>query len=124
MSLPVYLSNIKSSGTYVFEFDKSQIVTTTTATIRLIIGFSKNGPFNTPVFCQDTAFFQSVYGKRDKQLEKKGSYFHLSAEEMLRDSPIIALNLLALDDELDKTEFVSFSTAANANWFRTISRKL
>jgi len=113
MSLPVYLSNIKSSGVYVFEFDKSQIVTTTTSTIRLIIGFSKVGPFNTPVFCQDYAFFESVYGKRDKQLEKKGSYFHLSASEMLLDSPIIALNLLKLDSELDTTEFISFSTAAN-----------
>jgi|SaaInlV_125m_DNA_1040241.scaffolds.fasta_scaffold00029_17 hypothetical protein len=112
MSLPVYLSNIKSSGVYTFEFDKSQIVTTTTSTIRMIIGFSKVGPFNTPVFCQDYAFFQDVYGKRDKQLEKKGSYFHLSAQEMLLDSPIIALNLLILNDALDKTEFISFSTAA------------
>ena len=112
MSLPVYLSNIKSSGVYTFEFDKSQIVTTTTSTIRMIIGFSKVGPFNTPVFCQDYAFFQDVYGKRDKQLEKKGSYFHLSAQEMLLDSPIIALNLLILNDALDKTEFISFSTSA------------
>jgi len=112
MSLPVYLSNIKSSGVYTFEFDKSQIVTTTTSTIRMIIGFSKVGPFNTPVFCQDFSFFQDVYGKRDKQLEKKGSYFHLSAQEMLLDSPIIALNLLKLDDAVDKTEFISFSTSA------------
>ena len=111
MSLPVYLSNIKSSGIYTFEFDKSQIVTTTTSTIRMIIGFSKVGPFNTPVFCQDFSFFQDVYGKRDKQLEKKGSYFHLSAQEMLLDSPIIALNLLKLED-VDKTEFISFSTSA------------
>lgn len=111
MSLPVYLSNIKSSGIYTFEFDKSQIVTTTTSTIRMIIGFSKVGPFNTPVFCQDFSFFQDVYGKRDKQLEKKGSYFHLSAQEMLLDSPIIALNLLKLTD-VDKTEFISFSTSA------------
>lgn len=110
MALPVYLSNLQSSGVYTFEFDKSQIVTTTTATIRLLIGFSKVGPFNTPVFCQDVAFFRNVYGNRDKQLEKKGSYFHLSAEEMLLDSPIICLNLLDLDDELDKTEFISFST--------------
>lgn len=114
MSLPVYLSNIKSSGVYTFEFNKSQIVTTTTATIRMIIGFSKVGPFNTPVFCEDYAFFENVFGKRDKQLEKKGSYFHLSAQEMLLDSPIIALNLLNLDDELDQTEFISFSTAANS----------
>ena len=111
MSLPVYLSNIKSSGIYTFEFDKSQIVTTTTSTIRMIIGFSKVGPFNTPVFCQDFSFFQDVFGKRDKQLEKKGSYFHLSAQEMLLDSPIIALNLLKLEDQ-DKTEFISFSTSA------------
>ena len=112
MSLPVFLSNIKSSGVYTFEFDKSQIVTTTTSTIRMIIGFSKVGPFNTPVFCQDFSFFEDVFGKRDKMLEKKGSYFHLSAQEMLLDSPIIALNLLNLSDTLDKTEFISFSTSA------------
>ena len=112
MALPVYLSSIRSSGTYVFEFDRSQIVTTTTSTIRLLIGFSKVGPFNTPVFCQDTQFFTQVFGSRDKQLEKKGSYFHLSAIEMLREAPIICLNLLDLDKDLDKTEFISFSTSA------------
>ena len=119
MALPVYLSNIRSSGIYTFEFDRSQIVTTSTATIRMIIGFSKVGPFNTPVFCQDYAFFENVYGKRDKQLEKKGSYFHLSAQEMLLDSPIIALNLLNLDNDLDKTEFISFSTSAKEKNQRT-----
>jgi uncharacterized protein YnzC (UPF0291/DUF896 family) len=112
MALPVYLSNLRSSGVYTFEFDRSQIVTTTTSTIRLLIGFSKVGPFNTPVFCQDSAFFTQVFGPRDKQLEKKGSYFHLSALEMLREAPIIVLNLLNLDSTLDKTEFISFSTSA------------
>lgn len=114
-SLPVYLSNIKSSGVYTFEFDKSSIVTTTTGTLRLLIGFSKTGPFNTPVFCQDTRFFTEVFGQRDKQLEKQGSFFHLSALEMLGASPIIALNLLALNDELDKTDFISFSTSSVEN---------
>lgn len=111
-TLPVYLSNIKSSGVYTFEFDKSSIVTTTTGTLRLLIGFSKTGPFNTPVFCQDARFFTDVFGQRDKQLEKQGSFFHLSALEMLGTSPVIVLNLLKLEDELDKTGFISFSTSS------------
>jgi len=113
MALPSYLTTIKSSGVYTFEFDQSQIITSTVSTLRMIIGFSKVGPFNTPVFCEDTKFFTGIYGERDKSLERKGSYFHLSALEMLRESPIIALNLRALNDTLDKTEFISYSANAS-----------
>ena len=113
MPLPGYLTTIRSSGVYTFEFDQSQVISPTTNTIRLLIGFSKIGPFNTPVFCEDFRFFESVYGERDKSLERRGSYFHLSAEEMLTDSPIIALNLRDLDDELDQSQFISFSTSAS-----------
>jgi len=113
MAIPGYLTTIKSSGVYTFEFDQSQIVTTTVANIRLLIGVSKVGPFNTPVFCEDTKFFTEVFGERDKSLERRGSFLHLSALEMLRESPIIVLNLRDLDDELDQTEFISFSTMAS-----------
>ena len=113
MALPGYLTTIKSSGVYTFEFDQSQIITSTVSTLRMIIGFSKVGPFNTPVFCEDTKFFTEIYGARDKSLERRGSYFHLSALEMLRESPIIALNLRALDEELDQTEFIPFSAMAS-----------
>lgn len=113
MALPGYLTTIKSSGVYTFEFDQSQIITSTVSTLRMIIGFSKVGPFNTPVFCEDTKFFTQIFGERDKSLERRGSYFHLSALEMLRESPIIALNLRSLDDDLDKTDFISFSANAS-----------
>ena len=71
------------------------------------------GPFNTPVYCEDTKFFTEVFGERDKSLERRGSFLHLSALEMLRESPIIVLNLRGLDDDLDKTEFIPFSTMAS-----------
>ena len=45
MAIPGYLTTIKSSGVYTFEFDQSQIVTTNVANIRLLIGVSKVGAF-------------------------------------------------------------------------------
>ena len=76
MALSPSLQQFKSSGVYRLEFDKSQITNIPSETIRLIIGFSKKGPFNTPVFVQDSVFFKTVFGDIDTTLERKGSFFH------------------------------------------------
>ena len=54
MALDPKIASIKAAGTYRFEFDKSQIVSIPANQTRLIVGFSKKGPFNTPVFVPDT----------------------------------------------------------------------
>lgn len=111
MALDPKIASIKAAGTYRFEFDKSQVVSIPANQTRLIVGFSKTGPFNTPVFVPDTAFFKQVYGDIDRNLERKDSYFHRSCLAALERGPILALNLLNLT-AADKVEYIKFGTAA------------
>ena len=50
MSLPNYLAKIKSSGIYRYVFDKSLVPPQAAETLRLVVGYSEKGPFNTPVY--------------------------------------------------------------------------
>lgn len=111
MALDPKIASIKAAGTYRFEFDKSQVVSIPANQTRLIVGFSKTGPFNTPVFVPDTAFFKQVYGDIDRNMEKKDSFFHRSCLAALERGPILALNLLNLDSD-DDVEYIKFGTAA------------
>jgi hypothetical protein len=112
MAIDPRIASLKAAGTYRFEFDKSQIVSIPANQTRLIVGFSKKGPFNTPVFVPDTAFFKQVFGDIDRNLERKDSYFHRSCLAALERGPILALNLLALDsnDEVDAIRFATATT--------------
>lgn len=110
MALSPSLQQFKSSGVYRLEFDKSQIINIPAETIRLIIGFSKKGPFNTPVLVQDSVFFKTVFGDIDTTLERKGSFFHRTVLTCLTRGPVIVLNLLNLTDA-DTSQFQSISTS-------------
>lgn len=106
----------KASGIYRLEFDKSQTATIPAETIRLVVGFSKKGPFQTPVFVPDTGFFEEVYGPIDRGLERKKSYFHRTALAALERGPILALNLLRLNNDedsvnVDKVEYQTLSAS-------------
>ena len=111
MALDPKIASLKAAGTYRFEFDKSQVVSIPANQTRLVVGFSKTGPFNTPVFVPDTGFFKQVYGDIDRNLERKDSFFHRSCLAALERGPILALNLLSLDAQ-DKVNAVRFATAA------------
>ena len=52
MALNLNLSQFKSAGVYTIEIDQSQQITVASQSLRLVPGFSKVGPFNTPVFIQ------------------------------------------------------------------------
>ena len=61
MSLPNYLAKIKSSGIYRFVWDKSVVPAQEAETLRLVVGYSEKGPFNTPVYIDNTTdFIESV----------------------------------------------------------------
>jgi len=115
MAIPVNLQQFKSSGVYSLEFDKSQIITGTTSVLRLIIGFSKKGPFNTPIYVPSVEFFKDIFGDVDKTLERRGNFFHRSCLTALERGPILVLNLLRFDDNLDKTEFRPISLCSTEN---------
>ena len=112
MALSPQLLQFKSSGVYRLEFDKSQTVNIPAETIRLVVGRSKKGPYNTPVLVEDVEQFKQVFGGVDKSLEKKNMFFHRSAIEALSRGPILALNLTA-QDAADRVSI--FSPATNSS---------
>lgn len=99
MSLPNYLANIKSSGIYRFVWDKSQVPAQTAETLRLVVGYSEKGPFNTPVYIDNVADFISIYGNVSKRLERRGIFFHRMAIQALSAGPILALNIKPFENE-------------------------
>ena len=112
MALSPQLLQFKSSGVYRLEFDKSQTVNIPAETIRLVVGRSNKGPYNTPVLVEDVEQFKQVFGGVDKSLEKKNMFFHRSAIEALSRGPILALNLTTADDA-DRVSV--FSPATNSS---------
>lgn len=113
MALDAELINLKSAGTYRFERDKSEISNdvTTISNLRLVVGFSKMGPFNTVKLVTSPAQFIKLYGNIDRSLEKRGSFFHRSALAALSAGPILCLNLLNLDPDKDQVVEKSFSVS-------------
>lgn len=108
------LSQFKASGVYTLEFDASENIILTSQTIRLVVGFSKKGPFNTPVYIPDMKTALAVFGDIDRTLENQGSYFHRSIQVCLSAGPVFALNLLKLNNNIesydsDKVSYKSFS---------------
>lgn len=99
MSLPNYLAQIKSSGIYRFVWDKSEIAGVPAEILRLVVGYSEKGPFNTPVYVQSESEFKSIFGDISKKLEKRGVFFHRMALQALSKGPIIVLNLKKLSTE-------------------------
>lgn len=99
MSLPNYLAKIKSAGIYRFVWDKSQAPIQEAETLRLVVGYSDKGPFNTPVYIDSVADFKTIFGGVSKKLERKGIFFHRMALQALEVGPILALNLKKFSNE-------------------------
>lgn len=97
--LSVHLANIKSSGVYRFVFDKSEVTNTIPQTMRLVVGYSEKGPFNTVMYIKNESEFREIYGNPSKKLEKYGCFFHRLALQALAKEPILCLNLKDFSDE-------------------------
>ena len=114
MAIDVELAGLKAAGTYRFEKDlstlPSNIMTEGYSNLRLIVGFSKKGPFNSVQFITSASQFIKLYGNIDRSLEKKGSYFHRSVLVALSAGPVLCLNLLTLNPETDQVMHKSIST--------------
>lgn len=99
MSIPVHLQSFKSSGIYRLTFDKSTILNQDTNIMRLVVGYSEKGPFNTPVYIKSISDFKAVYGDVSKKMEKRGVWFNKLALQALAAGPILCLNLKKFDGE-------------------------
>lgn len=109
------LNQFKANGVYTVEFDASESFTISSQQLRLIVGFSRKGPFNAPVFLQNVKSARKIFGEIDTFLEKKGSYFHRAIETALQTGPVFALNLMPLNNTPngDKIDYRSFSLSMN-----------
>lgn len=112
--MAIQIGKYKRPGIFIEEFDNSVIVSpTVTGVSSLVVGFSKKGPANTPVFLQTTQDLESIFGPLDRNLERKGSFFHRTVSKMLESSPVFAMNLLSTSDTLDLIEYKSVSTSTD-----------
>lgn len=126
MAIDIELAGLKSAGTYRFEKDLTTVLSNVSnesyTNLRLIVGFSKKGPFNSVQLITSSSQFIKLYGNIDRTLEKRGSYFHRSALVALSAGPILCLNLLSLDPDRDQIMHRSISTniGVQNKYIRTI----
>ena len=112
MSLPIYLSQLKSAGIYRYVFDKSQIPVEERDSIRLFIGYSEKGPFNTLVYVESPQMFINYFGGVSRRMERKGIFFHRLCLQALEAGPILALNLkpFNLHGKTETANIIGFNT--------------
>ncbi len=116
MEVQKYLENLlkANSGVYISEKDYSLYnITQFYNRISLVVGCSRVGVPNLPVLCISPENFEDVFGKHDYHLERRNSYFHRTVKDMLGEGPVIALNLMLHDNDLDKYNWVNISTSSD-----------
>lgn len=99
MAIPVYLQQFKAAGVYRVVFDKSTMLSVNSSILRLVVGYSEQGPFNIPTLVNSVAEFKALYGDTSRKLEKRGDWFHRLAQQALATGPILALNIKKFDGE-------------------------
>ena len=99
MAIPVYLQQFKAAGVYRVVFDKSIMLNLNQEILRLVVGYSEQGPFNIPTYVPNIVAFKTLYGEPSKKLEKRGIWFHRMAQQALAAGPILCLNLKKFENE-------------------------
>ena len=114
--MAIQIGKYKRPGIFIEEFDQSIITSPIVDGItNLVIGVSKKGPVNTPIRISNLGDLEAIFGQLDRNLERKGSFFHRTISKMLETSPVFAMNLLLTDDTLDVIEYKSLSSSAQYN---------
>ena len=112
--MAIQIGKYKRPGIFIEEFDKSVISAPTFEGLNnMVIGVSKKGPVNTPILLKNISDLDAIFGQLDRNMERKGSYFHRTIAKMLESSPVYAINLLLTDDNLDIIEYQSLSAASD-----------
>ena len=99
MAIPVQFQQFKSAGIYRVVYDRSTVLGTDAELLRLVVGYSPKGPFNTPVYVKSVTDFKTMFGGISKALEKRGCFFHRTCIHALEAGPILALNLKPFSTE-------------------------
>ena len=111
--MAIQIGKYKRPGIFLEETDNSVFSAPTVEGLtNLVIGVSKKGPVNTPIRLTKVSDLEAVFGQLDRNLERKGSFFHRTVSKMLETTPVYAMNLLLTDDTLDTIEYKSLSSSA------------
>ena len=114
MALPVYLQQFKAAGIYRVVYDQSTVRGVEAETLRLVVGYSEQGPFNIPTYVKSVSEFKALYGNINKNLERRGVFFHRLAIQALAAGPILCLNLKNFSGQSDaKVEYCSIGANDN-----------
>ena len=114
MALPVYLQQFKAAGIYRVVYDQSTVRGVEAETLRLVVGYSEQGPFNIPTYVKSVSEFKALYGNINKNLERRGVFFHRLAIQALAAGPILCLNLKNFSEQDDaKVEYCSIGADDN-----------
>ena len=126
MAIPVKFQQFKSAGIYRIVYDKSTVLGTEAELLRLVVGYSPKGPFNTPVYIKSVSEFKTIFGDVSKSLEKRGCYFHRTCIHALASGPILCLNLKKFSDGtgVGSKENVMQLTTDPDQPFQTITRSV
>lgn len=126
-------TKFKAAGVFtVYRDGTASANQTSSSPMRLVFGFSRFGLFNTCVYIEkgDISTATKLFGPIDTVLEGKQSFFHRSIFTMLEEGPVLAINLLKLNNSVDSngvptvnadmTPYRSFSVdVAAANGVKT-----
>ena len=115
MALPVYLQQFKAAGIYRVVYDQSTVRGVEAETLRLVVGYSEQGPFNIPTYVKSVSEFKALYGNINKNLERRGVFFHRLAIQALAAGPILCLNLKKFDNEQVQYCPIGYGTDAANN---------
>lgn len=110
----INLSDYNRAGIFIEERNNSVIdrPAAQEAVVNFIPGFSRKGTvFNRPVLIKTKSERNAYFGEIDRNLEKKGSYFHRTLEVAIQSAPIWALNILKTSS-LDTLNYASVSVSA------------
>lgn len=111
--MAIQIGKYKRPGIFNVEYDNSVLSSPTVEGLStMVIGFSKKGPVNTPVLLTNSGDVDKIFGSIDRNLERKGSFFHRTIGKLIESSPVYAINLLLTDDNLDIIDYKSLSTSA------------
>lgn len=114
MALPVYLQQFKAAGIYRVVYDQSAVRGVEAETLRLVVGYSEQGPFNIPTYVKSVSEFKALYGNINKKLERRGIFFHRLAIQALAAGPILCLNLKNFSEQPDaKVEYCNIGDNDN-----------
>jgi len=112
----INIAEFKRPGIYIREINDSvRQVPAQTELINLVAGFSRKGPVNKPILITTPQQFVETFGNIDRLMEKRGCFFHRTVLNILRNSPVWALNLLNTDETLDQIDWKTISIASDVS---------